>query len=156
MANEICDECKKIFEDYTRVTEEWRKRSRVDIMPVLAGSTPHWNDYYIIRGDKISSRDFAKELQIAFYNLAIAASKPSMSLHNFNDTKSLLGRTEDFLSLEAHRLVKRDLGESIIALQKIIKPMLEEAYERGKQDGENLLMRLATGDITINDFHNNE
>jgi hypothetical protein len=93
-------------------------------------------------------------LQDAFYKLAEAISSPYTG-EEFEGTLSLLGEGSGSSSgygSGKRGTVRRDVAEAFIELHQCIQPILDDVHKDSYQQGNNLLLRLASGDLSPNDY----
>jgi hypothetical protein len=88
-----------------------------------------------------------RELQDYFLNLMVACGTPC----NFEDTnKSLLAGQDD---CSGYFLYEEKVERCLVELFLKTNDVLKRVYAEGKEHGANLLMQLAEGEITANDFN---
>lgn len=140
-ADDICFDCREKIESVERLEKMLKEQQEKSTfsMPVIFGQRAYWNACFSLPGDKVSERDFSRELQNCFLSLAISASVQSVSAHDVRETTRLLGKGEKSYELASHRLINKDVAEAIMKLRELIEPLVQEMYERGQAD---VLVRL--------------
>lgn len=143
-ADDICSYCKRLIKEAL----DTRKRLKEDsgLVPARLGDAHHWNDTHYHNG---RSEDI-DETGRAIWRLAKAVTIPDPE-HRADWDEGLLGKVNGHE--DSYVLVGKETGECLRRLNKSIHVIVENAYKNGFKDGHNLLSRLATGDVTINEFY---
>ncbi len=159
----VCDECAQLMEEGRQTRKQ--KEKDIDLVPALLATVSHWNGYISIKDSRlISGFDGAelKYLHRCLYDLAesfcIPANKHVGKIGGYENGEyflndQLLGGLDNSASIDTHRLCKRDTKEAFQALYKAINDSLHKAYHSGKSDGENILLRLHSGEINVNEYN---
>jgi hypothetical protein len=143
--DKVCRECRRLL-DRVKAIEISEAAGENNLVGVQFGERYHWNEYIYTRGDFES-----RVIMEAFFNLARAAAKPSLnSVNDYDKDILILGRYDR--GGETRSLMDKGIAEAIRDLRELIDPLIDSAYKAGKEDGHNLLMRLATGDLAPNEF----
>lgn len=145
--DKVCPECSRLLGRVKEI-EKKEKSGENNLIGVRFGERYHWNQYIYTRGDFESEK-----IVSAFHRLALASSVHSLNSEaNFNEDIILLGKIEGGA---VRFLMNKEIAESIRDLRNMIQPLIDSAYARGKEDGHNLLMRLASGDLSPNEYLKN-
>lgn len=141
-ADKVCKSCQHLIKRAKDLQEEEAPR---DSVFVRFSAVHHWNEYIYTRGA------FASEIIMkAFVRLALAASVPSLNEAWEDGDLYILGKLS---SGSADRyLMNKEIAEAIKDLRFIAQDLIDSVYKKGKEDGHNLLMRLASGDISPNEY----
>lgn len=143
-ASEVCSECKRALKRAAYLEEQLSKIEADEVM-VTYGARAHWNSYIRTRSGKAG-----RELMGLFFNLAEAVSKPSTA-HWTKSEFDLLGPPGS-RGATRHVTMPRSVAVAIRNLRLAVVRALELEYEAGKDHGHKLLLRLAEGDISMNEF----
>lgn len=111
---------------------------------VATGQKSHWNKYLYSHSGH--GRDVLGEL----HRVVLCAGR---QVNSFDEQFSILGDIQPGAAIRV--AMNRPLAEAIRDLRNVIQVALTEEYEAGKKDGHNLLKRLATGDLAVNEFMKN-
>lgn len=141
-AKEVCRACKHLLQRAKWLEEELSKLGD-DKVVVKFGKLPHWNEYIHTKSD------VGRGLMDIFQRLAEAGSCPS-AVHS--SEFRLLGKIDAF-SGARYAVMLSPLAEAIRDLRVAVGEALKLEYEQGKKDGHNLLFRLASGDLSGNEFN---
>lgn len=145
-ADEVCMSCKALLNSAAK----WKQQlvmleSGADQIVVAIGKQSYWNEY--IHDHIRNGKGYGRSLMDIFQRLALASSRPAVELEA---EYKLLGKIDPGGTM--HITMPRSLAEVIKELHQFIQPMLDEVYSAGKHDGHRLLMRLAEGDLSPNEF----
>lgn len=141
-SNKVCGNCRRLLDLMEKI--EKSENTKPDEVIVSFAEAPHWNEYFYA----YQVGEIGDDLRKSFFRLANAAiTRQTLELESEFD---LLGKTSSYHP--PRYVMSRNLAESIRDLHQMIQPMINAIYEKGKSDGHNLLMRLATGDIAPNQF----
>jgi len=140
-ANEVCSECARLLKEAAWMEERLNKMADDEIV-VMYGERYHWNKYIYSRASV--SRDLMK----IFQRLAEAASRPTTKR---SSEVQLLGDIDPFA--QKYVIINKLLAETIIDLRREVQVALELEYKQGKKDGTSLLMGLADGSLSAQDFN---
>lgn len=139
-SDEVCTDCKSLLKRAQWMDEQLSKLGDDEVI-VAIGQRSHWNAYIHSKSGK------GRDLQEIFHRLALSASRPALAYHAEFE---LLGKIDN--GGRMYVKMPRPLAEAIKDLRSAIQPALEAEYEAGKADGHNLLMRLANGDLSVNEY----
>lgn len=106
------------------------------------GECPHWNQR--IRFDDGLLRKL-------FHQLVMLAKRHEVERSRYA-SEGILGKIDLGASIDI--IIRKDIADVISTLRIAVESALQAAYQDGKSDGHKLLMRLAAGDISINEFNN--
>ena len=72
----------------------------------------------------------------------------------FAEDSALFARTYRNHDCQSERLtLRRDAVDALRRLQSEVEAAIQAAYQRGKDDGENYMVRVARGDVSATDFN---
>lgn len=140
-AKEVCKDCKNLLARAEWMEEKMSELGDDEII-VVYGKRAHWNEYIF------SHSGDGRKLMDIFQRVAMAASVPSSVM---SPEFSLLGKTEGMGAVEYAKMT-RLLAEAIRDLRIAIGEALKAEYQAGKKDGHSFVKRLASGDLSINEF----
>jgi hypothetical protein len=109
---------------------------------VSYGAQPHWNEYIYTHSGA------GRQMMDMFHQLVKAGSRPSST---YNAEFPVLGKIEGMVGA-SYIVMPRLLAEAVRELRTAVGDALKAEYEAGKRDGHMLLIRLAQGDISVNEF----
>lgn len=145
--DQICNICQNDRKRLAYLENEFAKINSETVM-VYYNAASHWNQYFHTHAQGSD----ATVLQEAFYELAEAMGIP----YTGESTKgeiALLGKgTGGGFSMGKRGLLRRDIAEAFVKLHQSIQPVLDAVHEASFAQGDNLLMRLANGDLAPNDY----
>lgn len=144
-ADKVCSDCQHLLKNAAKWEKQLSKITK-DEAVVSFGEMYHWNQYiytHINNVDNLSS-----QIMRQFHELCKAA--PTREAVNRPHEFTLMGKIEQYNAPKY--VMPRRLAEAIKNLYDMLQPMIDKVYEAGKNDGHNLLRRLATGDIAPNEF----
>lgn len=139
-AKEVCTDCKRLLKRAVWLEEQLSKLDDDEVIVAFA-ERAYWNEYIY------SHSGVGRNLMDIFHRLAKSGSRPSP---RGNAEFNLLGKIESFGGTNA--IMPRPLAEAIAWLRDAVADALKKEYEEGKRDGHRLMMRLANGDLSMNDF----
>ncbi len=140
--SEVCWQCEKDLAYAKRVRQELAAAGEAII--VSFGDRDYANGYISTR-----DRESGNRLRELMFNLAKSVSVPANVFHA--DMENLLGK-DDGSSMRTYASMNLKTARVINILYGAIQEALKAEYEAGKVDGHNLLMRLASGDLAMNEF----
>lgn len=138
---DVCRGCRDALNRVEAIDAQLAELSDDEII-VYFGRNPHWNEYISAKAGT------SRNLMDIFHRVAIAGSSPSLATYS---EFALLGKT-DGISANVYAKMNRSLAEAIRELRVAVQDALKKEYETGKRDGHNLLIRLASGDLAMNEF----
>ncbi len=141
-ASEVCRQCEKDLVYARRVRQELAAGGETII--VSFGDRSYANEYISTR-----DRESGPRLQQLMFDLAKSTSAPVDVYHA--ELEFLLGK-DNGASMRIYASMKSETARVINTLYRAIQEALKAEYEAGKADGHNLLMRLASGDLAMNEF----
>jgi len=147
-SDEICHECSKLIKE---AIDHRKCVKKGKIHAIFDTWEPHHNETYY-RG---SESDDGDETARAIWELAKAVSVPYHDYTNDESDESppaLLGKCNMIYHPENQVLIDPDVAEALIRLNRAIHKLSNGAYENGKRYGHSLLVRLASGEIGVNEF----
>lgn len=139
-AKDVCQVCEERLEKAERMERILSALSDDEIVVKFARFA-HWNEYIYTKSGA------GRNLMDMFQCVALAGSRPSVE---FSSEFRLLGSIDS--GGTAYAVMSHGLAEAIRDLRMAVGEALKLEYEQGKADGHNLLMRLASGDLSMNDF----
>ena len=146
-AKEVCLDCKRLLE-----RAEWLENELVEMakgkVTVAFAQQSHWNEYIYTHSGK------GRGLMEIFFRLARGGASSPVTRKALSDSAeidNLLGRTDSGAPCH-HVVMSAPLAEAIRDLRVAVQEALEQEYVAGKADGHNLLMRLASGEISTGAF----
>lgn len=145
-ADKVCNTCKAKLKRLDELEE--RLSGNTDTV-IVSFASASYNSYIWSK-----KRGSGNALQNAFYEIAFTAGKelPAYSKAEYD----LLGKRHDVGTHHYHVMeMPRQLAEAIKNTYAMMNKILEGEYEQGKSDGHNLLMRLAQGDLSPNEYLQN-
>lgn len=145
-AKDVCKDCQFLLAYATEVKERIASLSDDEVV-VSFGDVWFANEYIYTRAGDIDYHP-GDSLRRLFWYVASFGSYPA---NVFNAEFELLGR-DDGVSRRAYAVMSRPLAEAVRDLYAAVQVALKAEYEQGKCDGSNLLMSLARGDLSMNDF----
>lgn len=139
-AKEVCLHCKRLLE-----RGEWLEsvvsKMGDDEITVALGKHAYCNEYIH------SHSGVGPKLQDTFQRIARTSSRPAAGwLTEFE----LLGKI--LAGFRSYAIMSRPLAEAIRDLRVEVEEALNAEYECGKADGHDLLLRLASGEISTSAF----
>lgn len=137
---EVCRDCRFLLDRAIWLEEALSKMGDDEIV-VAFGDHSHWNEYIY------SHSGAGRNLMDDFQRVARAGSRQATTLIAEFE---LLGKVEG--GGHSYAIMLRPLAEAVRDLRVAVSEALEKEYSKGKADGHNLLMRLADGDLSVNDF----
>ena len=140
---DICENCKNDRKRLEYLEGQFAKING-ESAQVYYSPAPHWNQYFHTHGAD-------DELQRDFYDLAEALITP-YSGEDFEGEINLLGKGSGGSFNNTRGTLRRDAAEAFVRLHQSMQPLLDAVYQAGFRDGNNLLMRLANGDISPNQY----
>lgn len=146
-ADQLCQACKVLLARARAMAAELSRKP--DEVAVTFSSTPHLNKSIRVHGDSFAVRT-GEQLRKALVTIAL-----QMSRRDFGDAEvwfDLLGRTEYGYAAGGAYLMPRVMAEAVRDLRGLIATAIEQSYAAGRADGNNLLVRLAQGDLSPNDY----
>lgn len=142
---EICRECKRLIK-LARAIDKQQNELESDFIFVRFSDTSHWNEYIKTEGRDYNAKDPRKVLT----RLALSVASPVFFYSSGRDDLPILGKNESGSGKQW--TMKKETAEAIKELRDMIPELIDSAYSEGKRDGNNLLMRLASGDMAPNDW----
>lgn len=140
-AKEVCRHCKNLLKHAAWMEAQMSKLADDEIV-VRYGKRANWNEYIYSHSDE------GRKLMDIFQRIAMAGSMPSVM---FSAEFNLLGETEGAGAAQYAKMT-RPLAEAIRDLRIAVCEALKAEYQAGKKDGHSFVMRLASGDLSINEF----
>ena len=141
-AKEVCAHCKRLIERATWLETELSKVGNDEII-VRYGIRYYQNEYIHTHSDS------GRTLMRLFQSIAVSGSRISTS----TDAEfELLGKIDNYGFGGSYAVMSRSLAEAIRDLRIAVVSALKSEYEEGKKDGHNLLVRLASGELSMSDF----
>lgn len=153
---EVCNECRATLDIGRQLKEERRQSTHA---AMIMREVPHALPYL----RKAPSSNCGK-VQAAFWRLSMLLSRPTDETADMNHGPSeRLGSSPGYLYLwrdrhDGHswavtRVIDRATADALGDAYEAVKRMAEAAYADGHADGRNLLMQLASGDLTPDQFN---
>ena len=142
--DDVCSTCRRTL-DRARDFSDLQKSLPDGIVIVEYAPRAYWNEHIYTNGDM--DKRLGSKIMEKFFDLAVACSTPT---NNHNAEFELLGKMSSGSREWAQ--MQRAVAVQIRDLYKLIQQALKNQYEAGKQDGHNLLMRLAQGDLSANEW----
>ncbi|KKK69780.1 hypothetical protein LCGC14_2930600 [marine sediment metagenome] len=140
-AKEVCPDCSYLLARAGEL-EDILSEKVADKIVVAFGRESHWNKCIYTHSG------VGRGLLAIFHRLAMAGSHPSAT---YGDAKfELLGSIDS--GGRYYAAMPAPLAEAIRDLRVAVQEALEQEYVAGKADGHNLLMRLASGEISTGAF----
>lgn len=156
--NELCPHCRRQLDETIPMLKTAIKKLSQNRDRVAFGEVYHWNRYYrcpvtrskyhtLMNGD-----DNSALLRKALFDLAekitvvdgVHTDKPLFPLgdpkDNFHMYNAIIGT------------MPAGAAQAFRTLVDLLQPIINDAFEAGKEDGASLLLSLASGDISMNDF----
>lgn len=140
-SDKVCQDCESKLKRVEFLEQQLSKLSQEEIV-VAVGQCAHWNAYLYAH-----SAGYGRKLMDVFQRVADAGSRASMTR---NAEYSLLGKIDSFG--EKYIVMPRALADAVRELRTEVQNAMKAEYEKGKTDGHSVLMRLANGDLSMNDF----
>jgi len=166
-ADEVCYECKKLLEDGRKARQASARNIQYeDRVFVHVPRHRHWfPSFYHGTADRDDTlRDLMADLirlvtreEVIEHRPASAEylTGPEFSIHQIDRSQHFLPRYagwEDDSSAPA-RTASREAVALIRGLYTAIGESRERAYKTGRAHGQNLLLQLASGDLTVKEFN---
>lgn len=148
--NSVCVSCEQALKQYWKVNEAIKEQNS-NLIYVGYAPAAHWNSYIHAQGKDEEGERYGSIIRDRFFNMLELLATPSM-VHATPEF-TLMGKTESGTKTV---LLPRPLAEAIKNLWDILRPAFKAEYETGKKDGKNLLMGLAKGEISPNDWMEEE
>lgn len=153
-ADSVCYECKKKLEEAEMARKQQEQDSGHQIYHVPGAD--RFPNYHIparflhedIRG---RMRAISVIMEALVYSIGLPVLGryfPSNNLFYYPK-----GYRVEYSSRSTYLLFKPETAQAIDQLDTAIQTALEAAYQVGKQDGSRLLMQLADGELTVNEFN---
>lgn len=112
----------------------------------------HSLPYIAHAGEYRGERNFQEHFRRAVRNLVRAISGPLPGNAPYIPN-SLFRRCGAENSESEAVMLKEDVAELLRTMYEAVQNMTEYAFAKGKADGTNLLMQLASGDVSLNKFN---
>lgn len=145
-ADDICPNCQNDRKRLEYLEAEFSKINS-ETVQVYYQAAPHWNQYFYSHCGADTG-----ELQKAFYALAESIVVPYTGDYQEGGI-SLMGPGSGGGFRSGRRgLLRKDIAEAFIKLHQSIQPLLDAVHEDSFKQGHNLLMRLAAGDLSPNEY----
>jgi hypothetical protein len=154
----LCPECRILLDTAHRAKHDVAKRGDLVTVatPQSPGDMPYLNEYNDMRLEWRDQNQFAKalhELMLCVSEKAPTDDRWSVGADArlFEEEDSYTARRRSNEARVMHKAVAEALPRVFIAA----KAMVERAHEDGKARGQSLLARLASGEITADEFNKN-
>ena len=143
-ANDVCDDCAQLLHKAEWMEKELSPSDNEIVISFAKRS--HWNKYLFTKAKT------GQNLMDIFQRIAEAGSQKTTSQ---STEFQLLGKIDGWRSSSdtTYRTMSKLLAEAVQDLRIAVEQALELEYKQGKKDGHNMLIRLADGDLSINDFN---
>lgn len=144
----VCNECAIKLKEHAQIVAERKAAADLEVysVPPVAYALPY------LKHDQAEKTGGADPIRSALFALVHAVSMPS-ARGGGSRTKLLIEgeAPSNYLRYE-DRTCRRDVREALMTLFKATEEVLDRTYRRGKEEGSNLLGRLAQGDVSVLDF----
>lgn len=145
-ASEVCSDCKTLLANAAKWEKQLSKVPKDEVV-ISFGEAYHWNQYLHTRDSKSS-----EALMRQFHKLCKAATIRETPTKNVKYEFTLMGKMDQTDWTSPKYVMSRELAEAIRDMYALLQPAIDAIYQKGKDDGHNLLMRLASGDLAPNEY----
>jgi len=139
--DKICDACHNRLLLADKLQAEMEKVEHGETLAYL-GERSYWNQ-------RIRFDDSDNSLRSLLHQLLMLTKRHQVERSPYAPT-GILGKIDQAGSVGI--IIRKDIAETITALRNQIDASLNDAYRDGFHDGHKLLMRLAEGNISVNEF----
>lgn len=92
-----------------------------------------------------------QDLADTFYDVCVLSTQPK-NKNAYNTYEVIDCRINKFTGYDAREVDDVELCKKLVELKDKIKHSLDVQYKKGKKDGQNLLIQLNKGEITLKDI----
>ncbi len=150
-ADDICYDCQRNLQLARQVSIAYAETMK-DKIVVAFGQRSHWNKYLPIPTPQTGNRELARNLQKVLHDLALAITSPTVDKWDRNAPHLLGDDSSPWQSQLCYRYCSPETLKAMQDLRAILDEIVTSAYEAGKEEGRKLLVGLAQGDLTIDQY----
>lgn len=150
-ADEVCYDCQCELRLAKQAAAAYAETMKEQIV-VAFGRAPYWNHYLPIPTPQTGNRELARDLQKVLHDLALAITNPTVDVWDRNAPHLLGEDSTPWQSQLYYRYCSPETLKAMQDLRAILDEIVTSAYVAGKEDGRKLLVSLAQGDLTIDQY----